>query len=183
MIMKELYEYPIFRGNISTVKETSYDDRNNEYLIDNDTEVIDFDMVKKNLLSNMGLPEEGTKSVDALMCQNGRCIFIEFKNDKISGSIKKDIRIKAADSCLIYSEITSTKWSDNRVNSEFILVYSEEKNASSVEDQNRKYISSHVMGLACREMIYFEMSKLKGYHFFDVHTYNEKDFVSYLQRT
>jgi len=52
-----------------------------------------------------------------------------------------------------------------------------------VEDQNKKYISNHVMGLAGKEMIYFEMSKLKGYHFRDVHTYNEREFMDYLKCT
>lgn len=183
MKFKEICQYDLLKENITSVKESSFDDSNKCSLVDDHRLVVDFDRVKQNLTAKMHKSEDGTKSVDALSSNGDKTLFIEFKNESINNSGKLKIRIKAIDSILIWSEITRKKWYEFRDDIEFILVYSKEKNKNKVRkefEKSQNEIHDHFMNLAGKEMVYFEMSELANYHFTAVHTYNEDEFIQYM---
>lgn len=73
-LIKEYYDC------ISTLKECSSDDANNEYLCDSEMEVYDFDLVKEKFCKKYAMSQ--IKSVDSLFIKEDRIYLIEFKNQK-----------------------------------------------------------------------------------------------------
>ena len=102
--MIDLNDYPIFRENKETLRETSKDDSNASlvhYMTDSEMEVVNFDQVKRCYVNALGLSENNASSVDALV-QFADCIaFVEFKNGKVNNRNVKD---KIRDSLLMFTE-------------------------------------------------------------------------------
>ena len=91
--MNKLKNYLIFEKNLSTLKETSKDNHNNntkEFMTNSLLEVVNFDGVKNAYIKNLKL--RGTpKSNDALFFDGqGKVIFIEFKNGSVKSSKEND---------------------------------------------------------------------------------------------
>ena len=175
--MNDIYKHQLLRENMSTVDAVSYDNANCVSLVSGAEKMVDFDAVKQRMLSEMGFPEEGTKSVDGIMNIGRKILLIEFKNTTMDSSTKTEVRIKAIDSLLILSEVLSDYWYNIRKDAEFVLVYEKNKNKDKVnKEDNKRIIQDHLMKKAKDEMVYFDMGKLKGYHFSNVHTYNQQQF-------
>lgn len=175
--MSRLIDIDIFRNNIISLKDASYDDKNNCYMTLDNMEVIDFDKVKREYLNNLGLSEECSKSVDAIIDFNENFILIEFKNGKMKNE-KKDVKEKIKDSLLIFGDVIGETVSSIRNDAKFILVY----NASKNESKNSKIeISKRVSHLAREEIIRFDLEKYKGLYFQEIHTYTEKEFEEYIK--
>ena len=178
--MSKLIDIDIFRNNIISLKEASYDDKNNCYMTSSNIEVIDFDKVKREYLNNLGLSEECAKSVDAIIDYNGiidykgNVILIEFKNGKMKNE-KKAVKEKIKDSLLIFGDIIGKTISSIRNDTKFILVYNESKN-SKIE------ISKSVFNRAGEEIIRFDLEKFKGLYFQEIHTYTEEEFEKYIKK-
>ena len=106
---------------LATLKKCSLDNANNEYMVESEKQVVDFDKVKTRYLNSCGKSEECAASVDALAVDTeGNMYMIEFKNGDIS---TQQIRNKIKDSLLIYGDITHTTLKNFRDNVIFILVY------------------------------------------------------------
>ncbi|MFK7780600.1 MAG: hypothetical protein QM490_05715 [Candidatus Gracilibacteria bacterium] len=92
--------YSIFHSNFkdykSSLKQTSLDNENNQYLCFNEENIVyDFDKITKELY-----PEKQPSSYDALLFQkeNNRVFCIEFKNQKYSDINRDEIRKKLTNS-------------------------------------------------------------------------------------
>ncbi len=165
---------PEFASSKSTLHETSYDEQNQLYLSNSTLEVYNFDKVKSLYFEVLKESDSPAKSVDALLIKDDN-IFIEFKNSKVKPT---DIRIKISDSLLVFNDLTDSFLRDRKNDSEFILVYSSEKNPAP---PSRKYIADKIAKLAGEEIIYFDLDKYAGTYFKKLHTYTEKEFQGYIQ--
>ena len=86
--MIDLTRYDIFNNHLTTLKETSEDKSNAEYMTEAQIEVVNFDEVKAEYIMNLKL-RNVPDSVDALFSdENGAVIFVEFKNGKINAKTK-----------------------------------------------------------------------------------------------
>lgn len=126
MINLELY--PILLDNRKSLRETSKDtsDPNDiQYMTSSETEVVNFDLVKRHYANGFGLSEEVVTSVDAIVPFENGILFVEFKNGKVNN---REIKDKARDSLLIFLEIIGEDLAFSRGNIDFVVVYNLEKN-------------------------------------------------------
>lgn len=170
----------IFTKNQSTLRNTSYDDNNSEYMTELELLVIDFDNVKEQYLQSIGCQDESLTSVDALLSKANCNVFIEFKNGSLA---KKEVRLgiysKIQDSLLMLCDITDSHISQLRQCMDFVLVYNEEKNPST-SNKEKDYINDRLMKLGGEEFVRFGMSRYAGVYFRKVHTYNVEKFEKYI---
>ena len=132
--MLELKELEHFSNELTSLKETSYDEDNDAYLTNLDVLVYDFDKIKeryvkdlKTYLSLSSIPS--FRSNDALYNKNGKLIFIEFKNGCITSKMGKEkIRSKISESLLILTDILDAKLQEIRNICCCVLVYNKDKN-------------------------------------------------------
>lgn len=182
--MSDYKNIEIFKKNRSTLKKTSYDDANKEYMSDSLFEVIDFDKVKEDYCFPLGLEEQLPKSCDALCFLENKIIFIEFKNGKVETF---NVRKKIYDTILIFSDIVGCSIKDTRNNVEYILVYDKIKNETSREyrdypkrkiqrSKSFNLISDSISKLAKKEIVKFKIWDFQKYLLKDVHTYTKEEF-------
>ena len=187
--MKDFSKILIFTENSSTLKETSYDNKNRKYMIDSSLEVIDFDKVKEKYSLEIGL-KEIPKSCDALYTLDDTIFFIEFKNGKVEVF---DIRKKIYDTILIFTDLVECGISETRKKVEYILVYDKEKNKTSksygdykknniIESESYNLISMGISKLANQEIIKFKIGDFQNYLLKDVHTYTKEEFEKFLKK-
>lgn len=192
--MIDLNSYPIFQNNISTLKDTSLDNRNNGtvYMTESTRFAINFDGVKNEYVRGLGL-NEIPQSNDALFDDGkGSLIFVEFKNGSITGYLQHDLGKKIYDSTLIFTDITSLQISDMRKNVEYFLVYNNSANdnttnpdliskKSSVQSSaSFNSIASTFSKYGKDEYVCFGLKKFQNYCYKKVHTYTEEEFDNYL---
>lgn len=95
--IEKMADFSIFKQKYKqyedTLKNTSYDKDNDEYLCSKENKVINFDT-----LSLKFNKEKGKKRVDALFEKNKELFLVEFKNQKQSDIDKEDIKGKFKDS-------------------------------------------------------------------------------------
>lgn len=126
MIKLELY--PILLDNRESLRETSKDDSDPndiQYMTSSETEVVNFDLVKRHYVNGFGLSENAITSVDAIVPLEDRILFVEFKNGQVNN---RNIKDKARDSLLVFLEIIGENIAFSRSNIDFIVVYNLEKN-------------------------------------------------------
>ena len=194
--MTDLSRYKIFSDHLSTLKETSVDDRDGEkiYMTESLRRVINFDDVKNEYVKRLGLSEI-PKSNDALFEDGkGSLLFVEFKNGFMDRSKQFAVRKKVYDSVLIFTDITSSRISDMRNTVKYILVYNEFVNReNSCDEELRKKQKTTIQpspsfdGLARtlgkyanEEYVCFGLKIFLNYCFKEVHTYTEEEFETYL---
>lgn len=98
--LKKFSEY-----KTSTLKELSYDDKKNVFMIDLDAEAINFDKVKEKYIKNLKLSDTPSSN-DALVLEySGRIFFVEFKNGNLQKEVFK-LGKKIYDSVLIFTDLT-----------------------------------------------------------------------------
>lgn len=139
--MNSLSAYPIFCDNMTTLKNTSIDDRDKKnivYMTESAKEVVRFDGVKDNYIESLGLSDT-PKSNDALMeIETGKLVFVEFKNGYMNKAEQFGLRKKIYDSVLIFSDITAQGISAMRECVEYILVYNEEANKDNLDVEEKR---------------------------------------------
>lgn len=186
--MIDLKSYNIFVKNKKTLKETSKDDSNPadiQYMTESELEVVDFDMVKRDYVNTLGLSEDNAASIDAVVQFEDHIAFVEFKNGKVNN---RNIKDKARDSLLIFSDITKKSTTFTRDKVDFIVVYNSEKNplpnqmkkAKLQESPSRIAIARHFMEKAQKELILFDLERYEKLYFRKVHTYSTDMFEKYL---
>lgn len=191
-----LNNYPIFSAHPATLRETSMDNHDGHcaYMTTSTRNVINFDNVKSDYVSSLGLPGVPT-SCDALFeSSQGRYIFVEFKSGFMNNAKQFSVRKKIYDSLLIFCDITSSNLSQLRSNAEFILVYNETANLG--RNDNPEFLQKHdsippspafdafaksVSKLANTEYICFGLNIFNKYCFHEVHTYTQDEFEDYLK--
>lgn len=176
-MMFDLDSIEIFKQHLSSLKQTSYDEANKKFMTEDERSVVDFDSVKEAYLKSLGCQAESISSVDALMQNSAKVIFVEFKN----GVMKKEkpkVSSKIKDSLLIFGGLAHSDINYTRENAEFILVYNEEKNPRSSIDNIRE----HFVNCAKDKDTRFGLGDYKKLYFKNVHTYTKQEFEECLQR-
>nr|WP_297283618.1 hypothetical protein [uncultured Agathobaculum sp.] len=187
--MINLDSYAIFRDNRKTLRETSKDDSNPndiQYMTSSETEVVNFDLVKRHYVNKLNLSEEVATSVDAIALLEDGILFIEFKNGKVNN---REIKDKARDSLLIFLEIIGENIAFSRSNVDFVVVYNLEKNplprqvqkGKLQETPSRVVIADRIMAKANKEFICFDLERYEKLYFRNIHTYSKERFEEYLQ--
>ena len=181
--MIDVGSYALFSDNHSTLKETSKDDSNTEYMTESEMEVINFDKVKEAYVNNLSV--KGVTSVDALVVFADHLELIEFKNGCLRNELK-NIGDKIRDSLLLFCDIMEKSITYTREHVDFILVYNESKNKEKdcynrQALEAREAIASHVFEKAKEERIRFRLDTFKKLYFRNVRTYTEKQFKEHLE--
>lgn len=123
---------------LKSYSKLSKNDNESYIFIDSEHKAIDFDNVKDDFqqyLSKCGKNISGGDtflSCDAILIQDDKYIFIEFKDAKISSQLNIEINKKIIHSCFLLEHITNHSVFDMHI--DFILVYSKSKNN---EDENK----------------------------------------------
>lgn len=125
------FDYPVFKDNMTTLKETSFDKEKNIYMTDMEYEAVNFDKVKSKYIENIH-PGHVPLSNDALIVINGELFFVEFKNGNMRNSIR-DVRRKNYDSLLILLDYLGRTISYSRENINYILVYNKQESEQFIE--------------------------------------------------
>ena len=180
--------------NTSTLKQTSKDDNNEEYMTESQIKVINFDSVGGDKYTRNNNLSIQLKTNDVLFLHNDeRYTFIEFKNGKLLDKsnridIKKlkDIELKILNSMFVLGDIEGKSLNTLKEITNYILVYNEEKNSpnekNSISEIGNYFVnqgSSLSVGentFGKDEIICFGLEKFKGYCFKNVHTYSKEEF-------
>ena len=180
--------------NTSTLKQTSKDDNNEEYMTESQIKVINFDSVGGDKYTRNNNLSIQLKTNDVLFLHNDRrYTFIEFKNGKLLDKsnridIKKlkDIELKILNSMFVLGDIEEKSLNTLKEITNYILVYNEEKNLpnekNSISEIGNYFInqgSSLSVGentFGKDEIICFGLEKFKNYCFKNVHTYSKEEF-------
>ena len=164
--------WPIL-GHFATLKKTSRDPTNNQYMTESTIDVIDFDKIPKEFARGKGWPGV-PKSNDALYIDSSVWTFIEFKNGHID---KADVYRKIYDSIIMLLELKIVPDVDFvRKHIRYILVCKKTQVQPAQESENRTTIYSHIKNRANAETVLFELDKLQGYLLAEVHTYSPEEF-------
>lgn len=168
-----------------TMKETSFDSDNKEYMTESTLEVVNFDGLKDQFVRTLNNKSKKLLcSNDALFFSSEDEIFmIEFKNGKIDKNTIYNLFWKNFDSILIYLhyDLHDIKTIKSKLN--YILVYNEEKNSTeegttdSISQSNsRVKIGQTLASKAKNNFILFGLNYFKGYTFKEVYTLTETEF-------
>ena len=179
--------------NTSTLKQTSKDDNNEEYMTESTIRVINFDSVGGDKYSKNNKLNIQLKTNDVLFLHNDKkYTFIEFKNGKLLDKTNKidikklkDIELKILNSLFVLGDIEEKSLSSLKEITDYILVYNEEKNTPNERNSiseignyfiNQGNISSEKTKTEREEIICFGLEKFKDYCFKNVHTYSKEEF-------
>lgn len=188
--MIDLSEYDILIDKIEPLWRISKDDSDPsgvQYMTSSTIEAINFDLVKRAYINQLGHSEEAAASVDAILPAKNGIIFVEFKNGKVNNRNVKD---KVRDSLLIYLDIIGESVTFSRGNIDFIVVYNLEKNplpnqlkkGEFQESPSRLAIADCFLSKAEKELIRFDLERYEGIYFRNVHTYTKEKFEEELPR-
>ena len=194
--MIDLNAFQIFANHLSTLKETSIDNRDGtlQYMTLSTREVINFDGVKEEYIKSLRI-NEAPKSNDALFDDGKGClVFVEFKNGYMDRRKQFAVQKKVYDSMLIFTDITSTGISFMRDHMKYILVYNETANRYNDSDEELKEklkmevqsspsfddFAKSIGKYANEEYVCFGLKIFQNYCFKEVHTYTEAEFDAYL---
>lgn len=189
MINSHYFSDVFFQNAIDSFQNAS------DSMIDYQDSVIDFDKVKINYCERYGSSNEASQSADVLILnKQDKIVFIEFKTGKINNRNKKSrLKSKLRDSILIFNDINKLDLDFSRNNVEYILVYNQDENRSSVSEQKSQQIRQNeaettdslrdiqqfVANKAGEEFVYFGLEVLKKVFISDVHTYTKTEFDEY----
>ena len=179
--------------NTSTLKQTSKDDNNEEYMTESTIRVINFDSGGGDKYSKNNKLKIQLKTNDVLFLHNDKkYTFIEFKNGKLLDKTNKidikklkDIELKILNSLFVLGDIEEKSLSSLKEITDYILVYNEEKNTPNERNSiseignyfiNQGNISSEKTKTEREEIICFGLEKFKGYCFKNIHTYSKEEF-------
>ena len=179
--------------NTSTLKQTSKDDNNEEYMTESTIRVINFDSIGGDKYSKNNELNIQLKTNDVLFLHNDKkYTFIEFKNGKLLDKTNKidikklkDIELKILNSLFVLGDIEEKSLSSLKEITDYILVYNEEKNTPNERNSiseignyfiNQGNISSEKTKTEREEIICFGLEKFKGYCFKNIHTYSKEEF-------
>ena len=180
--------------NTSTLKQTSKDDNNEEYMTESQIKVINFDSVGGDKYTRNNNLSIQLKTNDVLFLhKDERYTFIEFKNGKLLDKsnridIKKlkDIELKILNSMFVLGDIEGKSLNTLKEITNYILVYNEEKNSPNEKNsilEIGNYFVNQGSNLSIvestfekDEIICFGLEKFKGYCFKNVHTYSKEEF-------
>ena len=186
----------------STLKDTSYDNDKDEYMVNSQLQVCAFDEVKDWYIGNkIPFVKPIPKSNDALFFGEKECFFIEFKNGRIDNAVNFELNKKIYDSLFILFDLNYIDKKRNAVNSisytrsnmNYILVYNKERyleagptkqtqdgfkrqEIEKRESQHRDKLYKTIRNLANEEFVKFGLDQFKNYLFKNVYTFTVEEF-------
>lgn len=185
MEYQEFNNIPIFKNNITTFKETSYDKDGKvpRYMTNSEIQVINFDKVKDCYIKDMFLSNTPCSNDALYIGKDNKIFFVEFKNGALEKNRKMIFNIynKIYDSLLIFNDIVHQNISFCRDNLYFILVYNESKNSyeeceTKQEESPKAMISKFIHNKAKKKFVRFGLDKFEKIYFKEVFTYTESEF-------
>lgn len=179
-----------FKDYMDTLKETSKDSNNAEYMTELTNGVINYDLFQEAYAKHYG--KKVTCSMDALVKAKDEWFFIEFKNGKIDKKQKTNISEKVGHSLYSFMDNINVKTEYCRNNVNFILVYNEQKNKhqgkSNILEKDeyqyskeRQTLVSHFPGVK-RDIILFQLDRYEKVYFKKVYTYTKKEFEGFVDK-
>lgn len=177
---------------IQTITEISKDTSNRVSLVDSEKTMFDFDLITGEFVSEMSKngrnASETIRSNDGLLIKDDKYYFIEFKNKKMIRSdnnepINKDVYIlteKNYNSMLVLSYLTQQNIKELKLKTEYILVYSKDKNADYYisDSSSRDKIGYLLANKSNKRIIKFKQDFFEGYLFNKVLTIDEEEFIN-----
>lgn len=167
----------------ATLKKTSYDDHNKEYMTHSTLEVVNFDELKNQFQRELR-GERPLCSNDALFENpDGEIFMIEFKNGRLDKTEIYNLLRKNYDSVLIHMHYDKRDIRTIKENLNYILVYNEEKNQSKEgtnesisSSDSRKKIGDTFASKAKDNFNLFGLGYFERYTFKKVYTLTQKQF-------
>lgn len=173
--MRDIQKIEFFRDSITTLRETSYDEKNDEYMTESMMHVIDFDAVTQKYIKGLNTSYFAASNDALIDIGNEKLAFVEFKN----GSLKKyKVRRKIYDSMLILCDLLDSDISEIREKLDYILVYNGEKHPNVKEHPSYKVIANSVSEQANEKVTALELEEFEGFCFNKVYTYNTEEFYT-----
>lgn len=175
--MANVLQVSVFQRHLSTLKDTSFDSANNQYLSQSSYPAVDFDAVKDDVCTGFF----NFRSNDALLIpqNNGeKYVFVEFKNGCITSQIEcEKIRSKIAESVLLFHDILQVAISFDKSEVVYILVYNKSRNQNFERQRSssRSRIARHVAHLARASFLINGFDRYTKI-FKQVYTINEDEF-------
>ena len=108
-----------------SLKNTSWDQENREYMLASELNVISFDEMKEAYLKNLGMNEDMANSADAMTFDDDYTYLIEFKNGEDIDNVQIENKVK--DSVTILCDEWNRTVSNTREDVIFVLVYNESR--------------------------------------------------------
>ena len=177
-----------YESCLKSLKETSKDTANQEYMTNCERLAFDFDSIKQEYTRGLSKSYKVCKSCDALKWDETHKFLIEFKNGNFSN---KEIKDKIQASLLLLCDIVDTNISITREALDFILVYdkdskplSDDENALIVQESSSRVEIGRILGtLAYTPLVRFDLEQYKGFYFKHVLTLTAEEFESWIQNT
>ena len=144
-----------FDDYLTTLKETSKDGDNAEYMTESTYLAVNFDCFKNGYDSNKFC---GFRSNDALLIPpdcNNKFVFVEFKNGRIENiTSMTEIVEKIYESLFVFNDVKEENISFDKIHVVYILVYN--------EDKNSKYaLENHAAKIAGKKYIIPQLDRYK----------------------
>lgn len=154
-----------------TLRDTSYDSDNKEYVCESIKEAFNYDKIIRIIYSGRNNPE----TPDAIFFSD-KINFIEFKNGTINGKDKLRLKIKALEGVFNFCKhILQSFDADIDRTLRYIVVYNVDKNQS---DEQKNSIKSHLFKKAKTKYVRFGLERFEGAYFSEVFTYSKEEFKS-----
>lgn len=164
----------LLKKHITTLRKTSLDETNGEYMSDSSVTVVNFDKIPNEYARGRGWTGV-PNSNDALYIDDHKNLyFIEFKN----GGVKKDqLYRKLYDSLImLIDEKIIQNFSFVREHGYYILVYGSKYSNRIPDAPARRKNYDYIYNLAEMEQKLFGIDKFEGYLFRETHTYTKDLF-------
>lgn len=182
MEIQEYKNLEIFKKNLSSFKETSYDKDGKipRYMTDSEIQVVNFDKVKGNYIKGMNLSNTPCSNDALYLGEDKKFYFVEFKNGVMINPVVYNLHYKIYDSLLMFNDIVNENISFCRQNMYYVLVYNEERNSSvkgkKQEDSSKAVISKLIHKKADKKFVRFGLERFEKMYFKEVFTYTESEF-------
>lgn len=161
-----------YKDCIKTLRETSYDSSNDEYVTECDAKVIDFDKFTDKFFKHYCQKYKVPKSVDSVFIVDDEWYLIEFKNGTTN---RADIVNKFAHSLLVLMRNENMCIADTISKVNFILVCDE-------ENKSLKLIRDSITKKANKERIRMCLEQFKNSYFKNVYTLERDEFNNFIEK-
>lgn len=176
--MIDLDEYSVFADCKASLKETSEDKQNKQYMmLEAEESVVHFENATKAFVKKRGIvipknEPQPLKAVDALMVKDGLILFVEFKNGK--NIDPRDLRDKIRHSILTFLAVTSSTMADLQASAVMIVVY----NPDAIRSETQ--LGAAVARKAGERIPGLGLDNIQRMFLKDVRSYTPEEFRKYL---